>query len=180
MRGGRVCFIGRATVTRVSYCSCHVAILSATWKFVRVHSFLTRFLKAILEVFWYSKWVMQYIVGKRQMSTFQWYKVCANRSLEGKVMTPGSRGVELFFRIFPVKIPAKRGKPPANRELHVIAGVSLFPTHLSSWIKLQRAERNLRAKAIVREEKRIRFSTRFPYFSSMFACMFDLAPDVGF
>ena len=41
---------------------------------------------------------------------------------------------ELFFRIFPVKIPAKRGKPPANRELHVVAGVSIFPMHLGSRI----------------------------------------------
>jgi hypothetical protein len=79
-----------------------------------------------------------------------------------------------------VKIPAKRGKPPANRELHVIAGFALFPAHLSFRIKSQRAGRNPRAKAVVREEKRIKFSARFPYFSSMFARMFDLAPDVGF
>uniref|UniRef100_A0A2N9EHL9 Uncharacterized protein n=1 Tax=Fagus sylvatica TaxID=28930 RepID=A0A2N9EHL9_FAGSY len=41
---------------------------------------------------------------------------------------------ELFFRVFPVKIPAKRGKLPANRELHVVAGVAIFPTHLGSRI----------------------------------------------
>ena len=41
---------------------------------------------------------------------------------------------ELFFSIFPVKIPTKRGKPPANRELHVVAGVSIFPMHLGSRI----------------------------------------------
>ena len=37
-----------------------------------------------------------------------------------------------------------------------------------------------RAKAVVREEKRIRFSARFPYFLSMLARTVDLAPDVGF
>ena len=41
---------------------------------------------------------------------------------------------ELFFRIFPVKISAKRGKPPANRELHIVAGFAIFPTHLGSRI----------------------------------------------
>ena len=46
---------------------------------------------------------------------------------------------ELFFSIFPVKIPAKRGKPPANRELHVVAGVTIFPTYPSPHINLQRA-----------------------------------------
>jgi hypothetical protein len=65
---------------RRSYCSSranvHVrATVPATWrfawKFARAHSFLTRFSKAILEAFWYSKWVMHHIVGKPQMSTFQ-------------------------------------------------------------------------------------------------------------
>ena len=37
-----------------------------------------------------------------------------------------------------------------------------------------------RAKAVVREEKRIRFSARFPYFLSMFARTVDLALNVGF
>ena len=77
-----------------------MAILSATWKFVRTHSFLTRFSKAILEVFWYSKWVMQHTVGKPQISNFQWYKVCENQSLDGKVMAPGSQGVWTVFSHF--------------------------------------------------------------------------------
>jgi hypothetical protein len=37
---------------------------------------------------------------------------------------------ELFFYIFPAKIPAKRGKLPANRELRLVAGVIVFLTHL--------------------------------------------------
>ncbi len=71
---------------------------------------------------------------------------------------------ELFFRIFPVKILAKRGKLPANRELHVVAGVVIFLTHPGSLINSQRAGRNSRAKAVVREEKRVRFSAHFLIF----------------
>jgi hypothetical protein len=82
------------------YYSCHVAILSATWKFTPAHNFLTRFSKAILEVFWYSKWVMQHTIGNPQMSTFQRYKVFMNWSLDEKVMAPGSRGIEAVFSRF--------------------------------------------------------------------------------
>jgi hypothetical protein len=87
---------------------------------------------------------------------------------------------ELFFRVFPVKIPAKRGKLPANRELCLAARVAVFLTQPGSQINSQRAGRNPRAKAIVREEKRIRFSARFPYFLFVFARTVDLAPDIGF
>ena len=38
----------------------------------------------------------------------------------------------------------------------------------------------MRAKAVVWEEKRAGFSTRFPYFLSVFARTVDLAPNVGF
>jgi hypothetical protein len=67
-----------------------------------------------------------------------------------------------------------------NRELHVVAGVSIFLTHPGLWINSQRAGKTLRAKAIVREEKRVRFSARFSYFSFVFARTVDLAPNVGF
>jgi hypothetical protein len=87
---------------------------------------------------------------------------------------------ELFFRVFPVKIPAKWGKLPANRELRLVAGVAEFLTHPGSWINSQRAGRNSRPKAVVRKEKRVRLSARFPYFLSVFARTVDLAPDVGF
>jgi hypothetical protein len=56
----------------------------------------------------------------------------------------------------------------------------MFPTHPGSWINSQRAGKTLRAKAAVREEKRVRFPARFSYFLSVFVRMFDLAPDVGF
>ena len=35
---------------------------------------------------------------------------------------------ELFFLVFPVKISAKQGKLPANRELCLAAGVAVFLT----------------------------------------------------
>jgi hypothetical protein len=63
---------------------------------VRV-SFLTRFSRAVLEVFQNSKWVMQHISGKLSASSFQQYKACSNRSSEERVMAPGSRGVGAIF-----------------------------------------------------------------------------------
>ena len=114
------------------------------------------------------------------MSTFQRYKVRTNRSSDGRVMAPGSWGVGAVFHVFPAKIPAKWGMPPANRELRLAAGVAVFLTHLGSWIKLQRVGKNLRVKAVVREKKRVKFSARFPYFLSVFARSIDLVPNVGF
>ena len=55
---------------------------------------------AVLEAFWYSKWVMQHIFGKLSMSTFQRYKFCVNRSSDERVMAPGSRGAEAVFVCF--------------------------------------------------------------------------------
>uniref|UniRef100_A0A2N9FES7 Aminotransferase-like plant mobile domain-containing protein n=1 Tax=Fagus sylvatica TaxID=28930 RepID=A0A2N9FES7_FAGSY len=63
---------------------------------VRV-SFFIRFSGAVLEVFRNSKWVMRHIVGKLSTSSFQRYKVCANRSSDEGVMAPGSRGVGAVF-----------------------------------------------------------------------------------
>ena len=92
------------------YCSCHVAILSATWQFACVHSFFTQFFRAILEAFWYSKWVMRHTVGKPQMSTFQWYKVYMNQSSEGKFMTPRSWVVRAVFSYFSVEDSGQMGE----------------------------------------------------------------------
>jgi hypothetical protein len=87
---------------------------------------------------------------------------------------------ELFLCVFPAKIPAKRGKPPANRELHVVAGVIIFPMHLASRVNLQRVGKTLRTKAAVREKNASNLRLIFPCFLSVFARVFDLAPDVGF
>uniref|UniRef100_A0A2N9I3E0 DUF7745 domain-containing protein n=1 Tax=Fagus sylvatica TaxID=28930 RepID=A0A2N9I3E0_FAGSY len=63
---------------------------------VRVPFFI-RFSGAVLEVFWNSNWVMRHIVGKLSTSSFQRYKVCANRSSDEGVMAPGSRGIGAVF-----------------------------------------------------------------------------------
>ena len=68
---------------------------------------------------------------------------------------------ELFSCVFPVKIPLKRGMLSVNREFHVVAGVVIFPTHPGSRINLLRVGKTLRAKAAVREEKRVLLPTRF-------------------
>uniref|UniRef100_A0A2N9ETE8 Uncharacterized protein n=1 Tax=Fagus sylvatica TaxID=28930 RepID=A0A2N9ETE8_FAGSY len=87
---------------------------------------------------------------------------------------------ELFFHVFPVKIPVKRGMLPANREFHVVAGVVIFPTHPGPRVNLQRVGKTLRAKAAVREKNVQNLWLIFPRFLSQFARVFDLAPDVGF
>ena len=96
----------RGMVPRESY-SCHVAVLSYHAspppnppRFLCAYPFLIRFSRAVLEALWYSKQVMHHIVGKISMSTFQWYKVCMNRSLDERVMAPGSWGVGAIFARF--------------------------------------------------------------------------------
>ena len=58
-------------------------------------------------------------------------------------MTPGSQGAGAVFACFPGEDSGQTGKPPANRELHVVAGVIIFPTHLGPWVNLQRVGRTL-------------------------------------
>uniref|UniRef100_A0A2N9GAI7 Uncharacterized protein n=1 Tax=Fagus sylvatica TaxID=28930 RepID=A0A2N9GAI7_FAGSY len=42
----------------------------------------------------------------------------------------------------------KWGKLPVNRELHVVAGVIIFPTHPGPWVNLQQVGKTLHAKAL--------------------------------
>uniref|UniRef100_A0A2N9FUA8 Uncharacterized protein n=1 Tax=Fagus sylvatica TaxID=28930 RepID=A0A2N9FUA8_FAGSY len=44
-------------------------------RFSCAYSFLTRFSRAVLEVFWNSKWVMQHIAGKLSTSSFQRFRI---------------------------------------------------------------------------------------------------------
>jgi hypothetical protein len=88
-------------------CSCHVAVLSFHAstspnlpRFSRTYPFLTRFSRAVLEVFRNSKWVMQHISGKLSTSSFQQYKFCTNWSLDKRVMAPRSRGAGAVFVCF--------------------------------------------------------------------------------
>ena len=87
---------------------------------------------------------------------------------------------ELFLCVFPVKIPVKWGKPPANQELHVVAEVVIFPTHPGSRVNLQRVGKTLKAKVAVRKKNASNLRPIFPCFLSVFACTVDLASDVGF
>ena len=74
---------------------------------------------------------------------------------------PEVRVPELFLCVFPAKIPVKRGMPTANREFHVVAGVVIFPMHPGPRVNLQRVGKTLRAKAAVREKKRVLLPARF-------------------
>ena len=73
----------------------------------------------LLEVFRCPKYVMLGTVGNLKMSSFQWYPI--NRSLDEKVMAPGSKGVQAVFLCFSARIPTKPEMLSANRELLVVA-----------------------------------------------------------
>jgi hypothetical protein len=98
----------------------------------------------------------------------------------GELWLPKVGVPKLFLRVFPAKIPVKRGKPPANRELNIVAGVVIFPMHPGPRVNLQRVGKTLRAKAVVREKNAPNLRPIFPHFLFMFARVLDLAPEVGF
>ena len=161
----------RRMVTLHGTCGCHVAILSATWHLRQIlldsHVY-TVFWPYFRGSFWKSSGAQN---GSCSVSlkilrslisndiNFVWIRVRTE-----KLWLLEVRSSELFFPNFPVKIPANREMLLANRELHLIAGVVFFLEGLSLWINSERVGRNLHAEATVQEEKRIRFSTHFPYF----------------
>ena len=80
---------------------CHVASLADSPRFACLCSFLTQFFRQLLGAFWCSKLDMRGTVGNLEKYTFQRYKVYTNRSLDGKVMAHGIRGVRaIFLRFF--------------------------------------------------------------------------------
>ena len=108
MRGGRVGFIERRARLARDDAARAVQLPRGDLILPRQHlsefslvlarvSFFDRFSRAVLAVFQNSKWVMEHIVGKLSTSSFQRYKVCVNRSLDERVMAPGSRGVGAVF-----------------------------------------------------------------------------------
>ena len=59
--------------------------------------FFSRFSRKLFGTLWYPKWVICGTFGNLEKSTFQRYQVCANRSLDGKVMALRSRGIRAVF-----------------------------------------------------------------------------------
>ena len=105
-------------------------------RFSRAYPFLTRLSRAVLEAFRYSKWVMISSESSRCLLSND-IKFVRIGVQTGELWLPEVGVPELFLRVFPAKIPVKRGKPPANRELHVIAEATIFPMHPGSWVNLQ-------------------------------------------
>ena len=108
---GRACLAchhgARCVMMARPACTCHVAVLSFhaspppdPSRFSCAYPFFIRFSRAVLEVFRCSKWVMQHIIGNLSTSSFERYKVYANRSSDERVMAPGSQGCRSCFRVF--------------------------------------------------------------------------------
>ena len=95
-------------------------------------------------------------------------------------MAPGNRGVQAVFSRFSGEDSSQTGEATGEPRVESCCWSCILLTHLGSWIKLQRVGRNPRVKAVVWEEKRVKFSARFPYFLSTFTRTVDVALDVGF
>uniref|UniRef100_A0A2N9GGG0 Uncharacterized protein n=1 Tax=Fagus sylvatica TaxID=28930 RepID=A0A2N9GGG0_FAGSY len=199
MRGGRAAFIGGAARLARHHTVRHVMmprepyssplgslILHASPppnppRFSCAYPFLTRFSRAVLEVFWYSKWVMQHIVGKLSTSTFQRYKVYMNRSSDGRVMTPGSRGAGAIFACFSGEDSGQTGEATGEPRVARRSWSRYLSNAPGPAGQLAASRKDsARAKAVVREKNASNLRLIFPCFLSVFARVFDLAPEVGF
>uniref|UniRef100_A0A2N9ELS9 Uncharacterized protein n=1 Tax=Fagus sylvatica TaxID=28930 RepID=A0A2N9ELS9_FAGSY len=167
---------------------CHVAVLSFHAssssnppRFPCAYPFLTRFSRAVLEVFRNSKWVMQHIVGKISTSTFQRYKFCMNRSSEERVMAPGSRGVGAVFACFSGEDSGQTGdaigepRVPRRSLSHYLSNAPGLADQLVASRKDSAREGRLSGRKNAFYSQRV-----FSQILSQFARVFDLAPDVGF
>ena len=86
----------------------------------------------------------------------------------GELWLPEVGVPEMFLHVFPAKIPIKRGKPPANRELYVIAGVVIFLTHPGSRINLLWVGEDSTREGGCPGEKCVKSSA---HFSLLFVCV---------
>ena len=109
-------------------------------RFSHAYPFLTRFSRAFLEVFWCSKWVMHHIVGNLSTSSFQRYKVCANRSSDERVMALGSRGAGAVFVCFSSEDSGQTGDvfgeprvPRRSRSRYLSNAPGLADQLVASW-----------------------------------------------
>ena len=123
---------------------------------------------------------MQGTVGKLEKYTFQRYKVYTNRSLNGKVMVPGSWVIRAIFSHFSGEDSDQTGD--ANGEPRVASrswscslsqGSKLADQLATSW------KESTHEGGCPEEKMRQIFNT-FSLFSLVFARMVDVAPDVGF
>uniref|UniRef100_A0A2N9F3W5 Uncharacterized protein n=1 Tax=Fagus sylvatica TaxID=28930 RepID=A0A2N9F3W5_FAGSY len=195
MRGGGVLFIegrarlGRADARRAcASCACHVAFLSIHAssssnlpRFPCAYPFLTRFSRAVLEVFRNSKWVMQHIFGKLSTSSFQRYKVCANRSSDERVMAPGSRGVGAVFVHFSDEDSGQTGDAIGEPRVPRRSWSRYLSNAPGLADQLVASRKDSAREGGCPGGKNAFYSQRvFSQILSQFARVFDLAPDVGF
>uniref|UniRef100_A0A2N9E408 Uncharacterized protein n=1 Tax=Fagus sylvatica TaxID=28930 RepID=A0A2N9E408_FAGSY len=124
---------------------------------------------------------MQHIVGKLSTSSFQRYKVCANRSSDERVMAPGSRGVGAVFVHFSGEDSGQTGDaigeprvPRRSRSRYLSNAPGLADQLVASQERLC-ARRRLSGRKNAFYSQRV-----FSQILSQFARIFDLAPDVGF
>uniref|UniRef100_A0A2N9I763 Uncharacterized protein n=1 Tax=Fagus sylvatica TaxID=28930 RepID=A0A2N9I763_FAGSY len=112
MRGRGVTFIGGVSTPRAASCSAAhgeaaLGVLPATWR-----SYPPRGLSAESSSIFVHVLFFDPISGAAVLGL-----------LTGELWLPEVGVSELVFRIFPAKIPAKWGMPPANRELRLAAGL---------------------------------------------------------
>ena len=123
---------------------------------------------------------MQHLVGKLLTSTFQRYKVCANRSSDERVMAPRSWGVEAVFVHFSDEDSSQTGDalgeprvPRRSRSRYLSNAPGLKDQLVAS--RKDSARRRLPGRKNAFCSWRV-----FSQILSQFARVFDLVPDVGF